>query len=338
MNRLQEATEFPGFYEISGFSRYVVNQTGVVVNKQTHEVLSGSTNPDGYHNYRLGGDNGHTLTWGRHRLLGFVFKHPGVDIEPLTVNHENGIKGDDRLENLEWKTYQGNAEHAGEFGLTDKCTPISVRDVDTGEIQQFPSIVECARVFDVSKDTINYRVKIGDSRVFPERKQYRVSTITRPWYIPSDVERELKVNSTSKSILMRVVPTGEVMEFNQLTQLAKHLKMPVPTLSVWMTLPDQPVLPGFIQLKWVTDTTPWRETGDPYMELSRTTGKKPVRVTRPETGESMVFTSAVECATVRGLKPSALNYRLKSAGTVTYLDGCRYEYYSSSSGNGLSKL
>lgn len=331
MNRTEatEAVSFPGYYLIPGYSNYAVTKEGQVLNLQTLELLKGSTNPDGYHNYRLTGDDGHTLTWGRHRLMGFVFKHPGVDIRGLTVNHENTIKGDDRLENLEWMTQQANIEHAGRMGISDKCIPLSVRDVDTGVVEDYPSIIEYARKTGLSKDAVNYRLKMGDSRVFPERKQYRATYITRPWYVPTNVDRALLMNSTSKAVLMRLTETGEVLEFKQLSQLASHLKVAPSTVTQWMSLPNQPVLPGFIQLKWGYDETPWREIGDPYLELAVSTGNKPVRVINATTQETIVFGSAVECATVMGLKPTALHYRLKSNGTTVFSDGFKYGYYSS---------
>ena len=329
-NRLIEVEGFSGFYEIPGYSRYAISRVGVVLKKDDGSIVKASRNPDGYFNQRIASDSGVRLTWGRHRLMSYVFKYPGEDYVDLVVNHKNGVKGDDWLDNLEWVTYQGNAEHAGSLGLTDKCLPIAVRDVDTGVVEKFPSIVECARAMGVSKDAINYRVKAGEYRIFPERKQYRVSHGDEPWYVSDNPEIELMQNGRARGVVVRYVKTGKILGFNRAIDLASHLSVSAASITKWINIPNQPVLPGFIQIKWDYDTTPWREVGDVILELEKFTGKKSVKVINDLTKTETIFTSGVECAAIMNLKPTALNYRLKSRGGQVFSDGYRYVYYSDS--------
>lgn len=322
-----ESEDFPGFYEIPGYSNYVVSEKGEVINRRLGRKLLGSTVPKGYHVFRLGGDNGKTLTWGRHRLLSFVFKHPGYSVEDLVVNHIDAIPGHDDLENLEWVTHQGNLEHAGKHGLTSKCTPISIRDASSGTVCDYPSIVAYARTLGWSKDKINFRVKVGETRVFPEGKQYRPANISTPWYIPKNVDQAILLGAKPMRTLVRHVLTGEVREFPTLTDAAKYLKLSKAMLSLWIKK-DQPILPGLVQIKPAHDDTPWRFIADPYLEFEMWSGKKVIKVVKEETKEELFFLSPKSCCEAMRLKQTTLYYRLKSKGQDTYSDGCSYAYYT----------
>lgn len=329
-NNLIEANGFQGFYEIPGYNQYAISRDGVVIKKDDCFIVTASKNPDGYFNQRIVSDFGVRLTWGRHRLMAFVFKYPGEHYISLVVNHKNGIKGDDWLDNLEWVTYQKNAEHAGSLGLTEKCIPISVRDVDTGVIEKYPSIIECARFLRMSKDAINYRVKTGEYRIFPERKQYRLSHGNEAWYISKDIETDLMQNNTSKKIVVRYVKLDVTIIFNKSSDLASHLKVSPSTITMWVNQKNQPVLPGFIQIKWANDNTPWRLVYDANLELDAFTGKRSVKIFNEFTNSEVIFSSAVECAALMNLTTTALSYRLKSKGSKIFPDGYRYMYYSDS--------
>jgi len=316
------------YYDIPDFSRYAISVDGVVIDKITSMVIPVYTNPDGYCLYSLKNDNGKVCWRSQHRLICIVFKNSGIDYPKLQVNHINGIKNDNQPENLEWVTPKENCEHAGMMGLTEKCLPISMRNADTGEVIKFPSIVECARYLGVSKDAINYRVHIGETRVFPERNQYRFGHSDHPWFIPDNIDISLMSNGTTKKILMRYVSNNTVLEFNKLTDLATHLNVSPSLITRWINLPNQPLLPGWIQLKMANDLSPWRLIGDVYLELSDFNRlSRPVQVINKQTGEKKMYLSALECSKDMGLKPTALNYRLKSKGQTVFSDGFSYGYY-----------
>lgn len=322
-----ESRDFPGFYEIPGYSKYAISKTGIVIRKDRRERLLGSVIEKGYVSFRLTGDDGKVKTWGRHRLLGVVFKHPGCSIDDLVVNHINGIPGNDSLGNLEWTTYQGNIEHAGACGLTSKCIPISVRDVLTGVVYNFPSAIAFAREVGWTKDKVIWRLKSGEDRVFPELLQYRRADVTTPWKTHSSLEVAMLENHRPSKTLIRHLPSGKVLTFRSLSEAARHLGISKALASFWINLENQPVLPGLIQLKFSRSEKPWRDVSDPYLEYE-SFSKKKVIVVLGNADEKRIFMSVAECCKAMNLSKTILNQRLLSKGNVVYSDGCRYAYYS----------
>lgn len=302
---------------LEGYSRYEVFKDGRVFNKQTEQFLNGSINPAGYFLYRLTSDFGVALTWGRHRLLATLFIPKDCVNVDLVVNHKNGIKGDDRIENLEWCTQKENSEHAGAMGLSPKCTPVFARNVKSGEVLSFPSMIECARFMDIHKDSMQYRLRVGPQIIFPEGFQYKPQCDLSEW-----------PEGKSKEVMTFNVKTGEQLVFSNLAEMARHHNFSPASATAWIRLPYLPVLPGYIQMKMTTDSTPWRDSIYPEVELSWHNKTVPVFVTHQQSGVKRIFSSAKECADAMGLKTSTLSERLKLEKGKVFRDGYSYECLS----------
>ena len=311
--------------QIPNYSNYHISPSGKVFNLNLGAQLQGSVNPAGYVNFRLTGDDGKVLTWGRHRLLAYVFLNPGKDISDLYVNHKNGIKGDDRLVNLEWVTPQENVFHAGENGLTAKCIPVEIRDVKTGEIDRFPSATAAAEASGLTKDAILWRLK-SPGKLFPELKQYKAEDDLTQW--PEYTEEEIDVFQfgNSKALTLKDVVSNSVQEFDSCSALSKYLKVLPSTVTLWLSKKGQPLILGKYLVKFKSDTSPWRHVGDLYLEMERSTGKRAV-VAYSE-NDVKIFSSAVECSKAMNLKPTALQHRLRHCKNPIFSDGYRYRYYS----------
>ncbi len=76
--------------------------------------LSIHTLPSGYEQVRLR-SGGKSMVYAVHRLVAICFIGPRP--EGCGVNHKNGIKTDNRLDNLEYLTVAENTQHAIRTGL-----------------------------------------------------------------------------------------------------------------------------------------------------------------------------------------------------------------------------
>lgn len=96
-----------------------------------------------------------------HRLVASAFL-PG-DAERLHVNHKNGVKTDNRPENLEWCTRSENMIHAQDTGLSDKRKTIEAVSKDGAQILTFESVAAAARHFGTDAAAICNAMRRGHS-------------------------------------------------------------------------------------------------------------------------------------------------------------------------------
>ena len=95
-------------------SNYGITKEGKVFNLSTNRELKGSITENGYRYFRLS-QKGTKYRFYAHRLVAEYFI-PNNDNTKI-VNHINGNKLDNRVENLEWITYSENNVHANKTGL-----------------------------------------------------------------------------------------------------------------------------------------------------------------------------------------------------------------------------
>ena len=138
---------------VGGFSnKYLINKNGVVVSIQhgkRNKTLAKRIDRGGYQTVRLNKD-GITSTHFIHRLIAAAYI-PNPDNKP-NINHINGIKTDNKIENLDWCTHAENIRHAYGSGLIKsqaKQTPI----INICSGRKFPSIKKAAEFHSIKYAT-----------------------------------------------------------------------------------------------------------------------------------------------------------------------------------------
>ena len=97
---------------------YVIDDTGKIRNINTGNYIKINKNHNGYMRVSLMKKGGGTTSIQYHRLLMMLLK-PIEGMEKLQINHIDGNKENNVLDNLQWVTSQENIHHAIKTGLTD---------------------------------------------------------------------------------------------------------------------------------------------------------------------------------------------------------------------------
>lgn len=101
------------FKIVNGFDgKYSISDTGIVLNNKTGKFLKLNVNADGYCQVNLYFGKAKYKTFRVHRLVAFYFIN-NPENKP-TVNHKNGVRNDNRKDNLEWATISEQQYHSYE--------------------------------------------------------------------------------------------------------------------------------------------------------------------------------------------------------------------------------
>jgi len=149
-------------------NRYDINKFGNIhsniKNSFLKKIITQRLDRAGYSTVRLN-KNGQYSTQFVHRLLAATFI-PNPNNKPF-INHINGIKTDNRLENLEWVTHSENIRHAYKTGLINKSK--SVVDNCTGKT--FKNSKEASCYLGINQSTLKSYLN-GNIKKNPTCLQY----------------------------------------------------------------------------------------------------------------------------------------------------------------------
>jgi hypothetical protein len=162
MEKWKDIDGYEGKYQISNYARARNIQTGNIL-----KTVKGKT---GYK--VLSVYNGKHKTFKLHRLIALAFI-PNPDNKPC-INHKDGDKLNNSIENLEWVTHSENNKHAFDNGLKDvskinfcngsRCWASKITEKDVVKIKQLISkgisLGVISKKYGVTKQSI-FHIKTG---------------------------------------------------------------------------------------------------------------------------------------------------------------------------------
>lgn len=134
--------------ESEDYPKYDISNTGKIRNRKSGRIMKTNVGRGGYEQVCLRKDK-QQYTKRVHRLVADTFYGRHDDLE---VNHIDGDKLNNRVDNLEFCDRSTNTLHAFEHGLRKPRGQIKIRVVETGE--KFESIRACDRATGCNQSAI----------------------------------------------------------------------------------------------------------------------------------------------------------------------------------------
>lgn len=194
-------------------TNYSISSEGNVRNDTNNRILTNSLQ-QGYHHVGLTID-GKLRRFRVHRLVAIAFID-NINSKPY-VNHINGNRSDNRVENLEWCTPSENTQHAFNTGLAKPTATREVvcYDMDGNKIAEYESITKAAKATDSQ-----------DEKISSCCQGYRDSHNKYQWrYKEDEVDKLDKVEPKTYAKKVAQIKDGEIIAiYESYREAAKAVK------------------------------------------------------------------------------------------------------------------
>lgn len=311
---LTESHLIEGFYEIEDFSRYLINEDGLIYDLKRDVVINEYIDRSNYRIVSMVRDStGKRSILRHHRMVAIAFLDPRPDnYHELVVNHLDCDTLNNHPLNLEWTTYKGNAEHAilnnlipSREGISTSRVPVEAKDVLTGDIYTFGSVAAASVFLDANAISLKRKIDTQYQPLYLCRYLVRrLYSDNGPWREVE--EEELAYNNDRHSVQIRNAATGEVHEFISISKAASFARITKDAVMWRCNDAREAVWPDGFQYRYKS-TKPWRVLSDNLQaELDATGTNKPILLRNLNTGEVITFSKQRDLAKHLGAVEGAI--------------------------------
>lgn len=161
----KDVTGYEGLYQVSNTGKVKTLQKQVG-RKETEKIMKANKVWTGY--LRIGlRKNGKTKNTYIHRIVAQEFiENP--EHKPI-INHKNGNRQDNRVENLEWCTFGENSRASKKITTTKRYNSVMVKD---NQENTFNSYREAGRFWNLSSNTVKNDV-LGRTKFVNLKREVR---------------------------------------------------------------------------------------------------------------------------------------------------------------------
>lgn len=139
-------------------TNYYISNLGRVRNIKNNNLLNGTISEDGYKRCTLR-INGKSKSYLIHRLVYFTFNPEIQENDKFVINHINGDKTDNKIENLEYITKSENVLH-GKYALDSKKGKKKCFRIDENNItKKYESLTNAAKDINGTVSGISHAIK-----------------------------------------------------------------------------------------------------------------------------------------------------------------------------------
>lgn len=278
--------DFSEFKEIPNYTDYLISKDGRIFSKKYHKLMSASVDSQGYVYISLVDNNGKRMTKKMHHLLLATFKpeeyakvtkHSGINEYygvRYVVNHIDGNKQNNSLDNLEVITQSENVYHAVRNNLITTTKKVSIKfHNEGGVVRSFDSMIEASRYMGYHEDTIGQRLDNPNYMKIMWPDDTQVKYIDDPEFEKPTIYVK-KGGGIVHPIVVIDYKTNQFIEktYRSLTDYYKETGITLSSLKKMLEKTNQPILSNLHRIKRIEDFSEWKipDLLDPVYELATT--------------------------------------------------------------------